>query len=140
MTHYRGVSVTHGHYQAQIRVRGRFMYLGLFQSLEHAAIAYDLAAIEYHGTKAKLNFTNRQITIRQEQIYRLCSPDHHNLTYEQAGLLLGISDSTICRELQRIKKKCPSLFPLYMPRRGRKPMRYSPENAGVQDFLVKERF
>jgi hypothetical protein len=136
MTHYRGVSITHGHYQAQVRVQGRLVYLGLFRSPGLAAAAYDLAATEYHGTKAKLNFTDRQITIRQEQIYRLCSPDHHNLTYKNAGKLLGISDSTICRELKKIKKKCPGLFPLYVPRRGRQSVHYRP----WQDFMIAEKF
>lgn len=133
---YIGVSLTHGHWQAQIRVNGRLIYLGLFCSSELAAEAYDLIAIKYRGTKAKLNFTNRSATVRQEQIYRLCSPDHHNLTYEQAGLLLGISDSTVCRELQRMKKKCPSLFPFWIPQRGQKPNSYQP----WMDFMAKERF
>ena len=114
MTKYRGVSYTKKRYiQAQIKANGRLMYLGIFKTLELAAEAYDEAALKYHGTKAKLNFTNRLITVQQEQVYRLCSPDFYNLTYEQAGMLLGISETTVYRELERVKKKCPSLFPLY---------------------------
>lgn len=113
---YRGVSYTKKRYiQAQIKANGRLMYLGIFKTPELAARAYDEAAKKYHGTKAKLNFTDRLVTIRQEQIYRLCSPDFYNLTYGQAGMLLDISAPTICKELKKIKKKCPSLFPLYSP-------------------------
>lgn len=111
--HYKGCTLTKWGYQAQIRTNGQMIYLGIFKTRELAAEAYDKAAMKYHGTKAKLNFTDRLITIQQEQIYRLCSPDFYNLTYEQAGMLLGICAATVCRELCRIKKKCPSLFPLY---------------------------
>ena len=114
MKHYRGVSCTHDNYiQAQIRINGRNTYLGIFSTPELAAKAYDEAAKKHHGAKAKLNFTDRLITVRQEQIYRLCSPDFYNLPYKSAGILLGICAATVCRELKRIKKKCPSLFPLY---------------------------
>ena len=114
MIEYRGVSYTKaGYIQAQIKANGRLMYLGIFKTPELAARAYDEAALKYHGTKAKLNFTDRLITVQQEQVYRLCSPDFYNLTYKQAGMLLGICEATVYRELKRVKKKCPSLFPLY---------------------------
>ncbi len=116
--HYRGITHTKWGWQAQIKVNGRMMYLGLFTVSKLAAKAYDKAAKKYHGIKAKLNnydsdFTYRLITIRQEQIYRLCSPDFYNLKQKYAAILLGISEATICNELKRTKKKCPSLFPLY---------------------------
>ncbi len=114
MTKYRGVSYTKKKYiQAQIYANGRLMYLGIFKTLELAAKAYDEAAKKYHGTRAKLNFTDRLITVQQERVYRLCSPDFYNLTYGQAGKLLGICQATVYHELERVKEKCPQLFPLY---------------------------
>lgn len=113
MKHYRGTTLTKWGFQASIRTNGCLMYLGIFDTPELAAEAYDEAALKYHGTRAKLNFTNRLITVQQERVYRLCSPEFYNLTYKHAGMLLGICAATVCRELKRVKKKCPSLFPLY---------------------------
>ena len=110
---YRGVSYTRWGYQALLRTKGRMIYLGLHDTPELAAKAYDVAAEKHHGIKAKLNFSGRLITVRQEQIYRLCSPDFYNLPYWAAGILLGISTFSVWYELQKVKEKCPSLFPLY---------------------------
>lgn len=114
MAKYKGVSCTHGRWQAQIGVNYEIKFLGCFDTPEDAARVYDKAALWYHGDKAKLNFPGEQrlITVRQEQIYRLVSPDFYNLPYWAAALLMHISPATICIELKRIREKCPSLFPI----------------------------
>jgi len=54
---YRGIAQTaFGNWQAQIRVEGRRIYLGRFDTAEDAARAYDEAAKLHHGEFAILNF------------------------------------------------------------------------------------
>ena len=45
-----------GKWQAHIQIDGKKIHLGLHDSAENAARAYDKAAIEYHGEFAKPNF------------------------------------------------------------------------------------
>lgn len=52
----------------------------------------------------------RLITIREEQAYRLCSPDFYGLTYENAALFMHVHLNTIYRLLKRLKIKAPQLF------------------------------
>lgn len=55
---YKGVSFHKltGRWSAQIGVNRRLHYLGLFDTPEQAAYAYDAAAKEHHGEFARLNF------------------------------------------------------------------------------------
>jgi hypothetical protein len=55
---YRGVYWNKGHqkWQAGIGHKGKFIYLGCFDSPKAAALVRDTAAIKYHGEFAQLNF------------------------------------------------------------------------------------
>jgi len=57
-TGYKGVSFIKKHrkYRATIRINGKSMYLGEFESAKGAAFAYDNKAKELFGNFAKLNF------------------------------------------------------------------------------------
>ena len=53
---YKGVVAIAPQFQAFIRKDHRKIYLGLYKTAEEAAMAYDVAAREYHGEFASLNF------------------------------------------------------------------------------------
>lgn len=53
---FKGVSLERGRWRAQIRILGKKVNLGRYQTPELAARAYDKAAREYHGEFATLNF------------------------------------------------------------------------------------
>lgn len=59
-TGYKGVSIFRQNgkvrYQAKIRVDGKLIHLGLFDTDVEAAKAYDAAAPQYFGEFARLNF------------------------------------------------------------------------------------
>lgn len=53
---YKGVSISRqGTWRARICVRGQKRWLGIFESEEEAALAYNRAASEYFGEFARLN-------------------------------------------------------------------------------------
>lgn len=51
----KGVTLFGSKFRARITINYKQIYLGLFDSLEDAIIAYNEAAIKYHGEFAKLN-------------------------------------------------------------------------------------
>lgn len=54
--HYKGASKFGERWRARITVSGKIISLGLYDSEEAAACAYDAAAKEYHGEFARPNF------------------------------------------------------------------------------------
>lgn len=56
---YKGVSPYRGRWQATIRVDGKLLWLGSFDSAEDAACAYDDAVLKYRGRNGVLNFPTR---------------------------------------------------------------------------------
>lgn len=53
---FRGVSMNHGKYCVYIHTDIKHKFIGRYDSEYTAAIAYDVAAKEYHGEFATLNF------------------------------------------------------------------------------------
>jgi hypothetical protein len=52
---FKGVSLKKGKWVAEIRAAGRHFYLGTFADPVDAALAYDAAAREHHGSFARTN-------------------------------------------------------------------------------------
>ena len=61
-TRYRGIKPygANGKWEARIGFHGKKLYLGCFVSEKAAAVVYDMAAIEYYGKHAYLNFPSKR--------------------------------------------------------------------------------
>lgn len=61
---YKGVSWNKQYkkWRAYIKVDGKLIHLGIFDSEKYAARVYDIAAMKYFGEFAKLNFPNAAIS------------------------------------------------------------------------------
>ena len=49
------MSLSRGKYAARIKVKGKLIYLGGYDTEEAAALAYNAAAIKHFGEYAKIN-------------------------------------------------------------------------------------
>jgi len=128
-----GVGRDKGRWRVYIQHRGKQISLGRFDIKAEAGRAYDEAAKRLHGDKAKLNF-GRRITIKEEQIYRLVSPDFMNFTYEVVAKLMQMSKDGIYEAIKRVKVKCPSLFPMFVPKGKMQPYQTWQDIEIVQKF------
>lgn len=54
-------------YMASIKCGGKQKFLGFYPTAEEAALAYDQAAIEYYGVKAKTNFP-KDVVVQENRI------------------------------------------------------------------------
>jgi hypothetical protein len=52
---YKGIEAQRGNWRARIRIDNRRLDLGTFATAEEAALAYNFAAVHYHGEFARLN-------------------------------------------------------------------------------------
>jgi len=65
-TGFRGVTNQKNGYQAQIVIKGKDTYLGLFDTLKHAAIAYDHAVHKHRLPSSRLNFPTMKHNLNKE--------------------------------------------------------------------------
>lgn len=55
---YKGVTAWRNRWRAKVKAAGQIFYLGLFDTKEDAALAYDAKALALFGAFARLNFPN----------------------------------------------------------------------------------
>lgn len=68
---YKGVTRKRKRWAASVKVRGRAVYLGSFDSPEAAACAYDVAARKHFGEFARPNFSHGGVAIVRSTNHRV---------------------------------------------------------------------
>lgn len=57
-----------------------------------------------------------KVTAFQLACYRYCSPDFAGLSQAKAAKIMKCAQKSVWRALQSLKKKYPTLFPIYKPK------------------------
>ena len=123
---YKGVTKHNnsGTYMARVCGERQVTYLGSYATPEDAAKAYDEFVLKRDGIFARTNFGNSSpVSVREGEIYKLCG---HGLTQRQVGIILDITEQGVSSSMCRLKKKCPSLFPVIYKRGGKIGIGYEP--------------
>ncbi|CAK8574486.1 unnamed protein product [Lathyrus sativus] len=96
---YRGVARHHhnGRWEARIgRVFGnKYLYLGTYATQEEAAIAYDMAAIEYRGLNAVTNFDLSRYINNDNNINHNQNPSNNNRELDLNQELVDAGDTSM---------------------------------------------
>lgn len=57
----------------------------------------------------------RNLTLKEEQVIRLCHHDHGGLSVEDAAIHMNVKPCYVCRYLRNAERKAPQMFPILTP-------------------------